>query len=150
MEAISVRAENSAIIAQQCPFVYVAQVLGTHWRPAVLYKIAHGVSTYNALRAALRPITDKTLAAELIALCQHNLIERIPLETKPTIVRAQYVTTDRGRSLIPILNAMERWAESDQGRCESAIKPFKQKRRLSAPADIRPVALEAAIAGPLA
>ncbi len=112
MQTVSVRAENAARLADECPFVYVTQILGTQWRPAVLYTIGSGVTTYNALRAALPPITDKTLANELVALVEHGLVVRIALREKP--LRSRYELTERGRSLLPVLAAMKAWTAADR------------------------------------
>ncbi len=82
------------------------------WRPAVLYMVGSGVTTYNALRAALPPITDKTLASELVALVEHGLVVRIALREKP--LRSRYELTERGLSLLPVLAAMKAWTAADR------------------------------------
>lgn len=97
---VSVRAENADTLADVCPFVYVARLLGTHWRPAILYEIANGSVTYNALRARLAPITDKMLVIR-------NELGRSPR-------RSYYSLTDRGTSLLPVLAVMQRWARQDR------------------------------------
>lgn len=109
---VSVRAENAETLAEACPFVYVARLLGTHWRPSILYKIASGVVTYNALRLSLTPITDKMLATELRTLVETGLVAREELGRNPR--RSRYRATPRGASLLPVLAAMEGWAERDR------------------------------------
>lgn len=112
MEVVSVRAENAAAIAAECPFVYLVRLLGNHWRPTVLYRIASGVATYNALKNELTPITDKMLATDLRALIEHELIVRHQFSSSPR--RSHYELTRRRLSLIPLLHVVQAWADDDK------------------------------------
>lgn len=108
----SVRSENAAMLAEECPFVRFASLLGTHWRPALIWKIGHGTQTYNALRRSLTGITDKMLSTELIALTRDGLVAKIELSAMPR--RSRYVLTARGASIVPVLEGMQCWATADR------------------------------------
>lgn len=110
MQFRSARAENAAAIADRCPFVFVSQMLGTHWRPTILWEIAHGTLTYNALRRAVPDISDKMLASDLLELSRRGLVNRHVFSSKPR--RSAYEVTPRGLALVNVLRDMNAWADA--------------------------------------
>jgi DNA-binding HxlR family transcriptional regulator len=66
-------------------------------------------SRFSELHSVLG-ITSPMLAARSKKLVRHGVIERIPDRTAPK--RHEYVLTQKGRDLYPVVMAMVRWADT--------------------------------------
>lgn len=87
-------------------------VLAGRWRPMVIYWLLQGPMRFNELQRRLGAITHRTLSKTLKEMNADGLVSRRDFGEIPP--RVEYSLTSRGRSLEPVLVAMERWA-SEQG-----------------------------------
>ena len=79
----------------------------------VLYTLAtFEVVRFNELQRFIGMISYKTLSATLKELEQDQLIIRTEYPQVPP--KVEYRLSDRGRSLIPLLNQMCEWGEEHQ------------------------------------
>ncbi len=92
-------------------FNYTMSLIQGKYKLSVLYALAgFGVVRFNELQRYLKTATFKTLSTTLKALEADGLVHR---EEYPQIPpRVEYSLTDRGRSLIPILDQMCEWGEA--------------------------------------
>src|SRR4051794_19985827 len=85
------------------------EFLGKRWSGVVLGSLIHGPAGYRELSRAIDGISDSVLADRLSALTAAGLVSRTVDEGPPLSVA--YALTERGRALIPALEALGRWAE---------------------------------------
>ena len=89
---------------------YTLAVMGGKWKPLILCILhKNGQVRYNELRRKTGRITYKTLSEQLKELEADGLILRTEYPEIPP--RVEYSLTEKGRSLMPILEAMCRWAK---------------------------------------
>jgi DNA-binding HxlR family transcriptional regulator len=79
----------------------------------LLWKLANGVSRYGEMRRSIPDITDKVLIYELRNMWSLGLIVKEVTRTKP-VKETRYCLTERGWSLIPLLQHMQEWDKADQ------------------------------------
>lgn len=99
-----------------CGIARTLDVVGDPWTPLVLREAFYGVRRFEDLQAGLG-IARSTLSDRLALLVEHGLLERVPYASDP--VRHEYVLTDQGRDLQPVLLALlefgNRWLADDAG-----------------------------------
>jgi DNA-binding HxlR family transcriptional regulator len=93
-----------------CPFEYALEVLSGKWKGLVIFYLGRrGTLRYSELRRELGGITQKMLTQTLRSLEAQGLIHR---EVYPVIPpKVEYSLTPKGQSLLPILDALQRWGE---------------------------------------
>ena len=93
-----------------CPVTPVIQMLQGKWKLQIIYELCiQSPMRFGQLRKMLEPITNTMLTNALKELEADGLIHR---EEYPQIPpKVEYSLTERGRSLIPILDLMCEWGE---------------------------------------
>ena len=81
-------------------------LLGDEWTLLVVQQALLGATRYGDFRARL-PISNSVLTARLRSLTGEGLLERRAYQSNPP--RSEYVITERGRSLWPVLVSIWEW-----------------------------------------
>lgn len=93
----------------RCPLEYGMQLFGGKWKSRIICVLADMQTLrYSDLRDEMINITDAVLSAALKELTKDGLIERIYHDEIPP--RVEYSLTDKGRSVVPILQTICRWS----------------------------------------
>ena len=93
----------------RCPLEYGLEVIGGKWKSRIICVLADlGTLRYSALRRELGNITDAVLATTLKELIANGIVERRSYNEIPP--RVEYCLSERGRSVVPILQSICRWA----------------------------------------
>ena len=114
--------DGENIYGTECPILYAMKIIGQKWKLPVLWYISDSEKQtlrYKELERKVVGITATMLTKCLRELEADKLIRRKQYETIPPTV--EYSLTDRGRSLIPALESVYRWAE-EQMRTKTAKK----------------------------
>lgn len=92
-----------------CPIRNVLSRIGDKWSMLVLYTLEqHGVMRFNGLKLYIPDISKKMLSTVLKVLEADGLVSRkVYAEVPP---RVEYSLTERGMTLIPLLNNLIEWA----------------------------------------
>ena len=94
----------------QCSMYYTLSMLEGKWKWIILWEIYIAeVIRYNKLKDTLQPIAHKTLSHQLKELESSELIHREQYNQIPP--KVEYTLTEKGKTLIPILNLMYQWGE---------------------------------------
>jgi DNA-binding HxlR family transcriptional regulator len=101
-----------------CPAEITLDFISGKWRPMVIFWLLEGPMRFNELQRRLDPITHRTLSKTLKEMEAGGLVERKDYGEIPP--RVDYSLSDRGRSLKPVLEAMEKWARGQSERPEIA------------------------------
>lgn len=93
----------------RCPIEHGLDLLGGKWKSRIICVLAaKEILRYSELRTEIANISDTVLAAALKELLAANMIRRKPYDEIPP--RVEYSLTDRGRSAVPLLQAIALWA----------------------------------------
>jgi DNA-binding HxlR family transcriptional regulator/peroxiredoxin len=95
-------------VDEACGIAQAAAVLGDWWNLLVLREVARGHRRFDELTAELG-ISRKVLTQRLNHLVEHGVVTRQPYQRGP--VRHDYLLTERGRALLPVLVSMQDWAD---------------------------------------
>jgi DNA-binding HxlR family transcriptional regulator len=97
-----------------CPTEITLEVISGRWKVMVIYYLLQGERRFNQLQRDLGGITHRTLAKQLKEMEADGLVERRDHGEIPP--RVDYRLTPLGRSLQPVLLAMQDWAQQHGGR----------------------------------
>lgn len=93
---------------EACGIAQAAMVLGDWWNVLVLREIARGHVRFDALAAGIG-LSRKVLTERLGRLVAHGVLQRSLYQRRP--VRYEYLLTDAGSALLPLLVAMQDWGD---------------------------------------
>ncbi|GAA2784122.1 winged helix-turn-helix transcriptional regulator [Kitasatospora sp. CM 4170] len=91
-----------------CAIAQSAAVIGDWWSILIVRETARGRLRFDELQQELS-ISRKVLTERLGHLTEAGVLERVPYQSGP--VRYEYRLTDSGRALLPVLVAMQDWAD---------------------------------------
>ena len=97
------------------PFGYTLSMIGGKWRLVILYWLVECEAIrFNELQRKIGTITYKTLSMELKGLEADGLIIRKEYPQIPP--RVEYSLSDKGRSLLHIMERMCQWGTENSGK----------------------------------
>ncbi|UFU06679.1 winged helix-turn-helix transcriptional regulator [Ruania halotolerans] len=94
---------------QQCGVNVVFDLIGSKWKPTILWRLAEGDRRFAELRRAIGGISEKVLADQLRELARDGLITRTAGEGFP--LRVDYRLTDQGVELNELLDPLAAWGD---------------------------------------
>lgn len=93
----------------RCPLEYGLEIFGGKWKSRIICVLAAKETLrYSELRKEMGNITDAVLAAALKELIAAQIVNRTSYDEIPP--RVEYSLTEKGRSVVPILQSICRWA----------------------------------------
>jgi len=108
------RDADAAAALLRCPVARSLQVIGERWAILVLRDLfLHGPRKFQDFERSLAGISPNTLSARLKTLEDHGVVERRFYAEHPP--RAEYLLTEKGRELRPVLRALKEWGEKHTG-----------------------------------
>lgn len=93
-----------------CPVETTLRVIGGRWKVLVIHHLLDGVKRFNELHRLLGGISPRTLTKQLREMERDGVVHRTAHPEIPP--RVEYSLTPLGRSLAPVLQAMDAWGES--------------------------------------
>ncbi len=99
--------ENEQLEEANCPVTATISIIGGKWKPPILNRLVEGVKRFGELQRLVPHITKKMLTQQLRELEQDGIIERKVYHQVPS--KVEYSLTEYGKSLKPVLRAMEVW-----------------------------------------
>jgi DNA-binding HxlR family transcriptional regulator len=92
----------------RCPIARSLEVVGERWTIRIVRELVRlGPRKFQDFQQALPGISSNTLSARLKRLEDAGVVERRFYEQHPP--RAEYLLTERGEELGPVLNALSAW-----------------------------------------
>lgn len=110
-----------------CPIAATLDIVGDRWTLVILRDLFVGKKRYSDFLASPERITTNILANRLDLIEKAGLATRKAYQDRPK--RYEYELTEKGRDLLPILQAMSRWANKHYP--ETLVPPasFMKARR---------------------
>ena len=93
----------------RCPLEYGLEIIGGKWDSRIICVLNEKKKLrYSELRREMVNITDSVLAGSLKKLMDEDIVAREQFNEIPP--RVEYSLTDKGKSAVPILQSICRWA----------------------------------------
>lgn len=101
---------NKEFLHRACKLNEGLDLISGRWKAIILIYISENTNRFSLLKLALSDkISDQTLGRQLKELEKTNLIGKTFIPGFPA--RVDYHLTTTGKALLPILNALDQWAE---------------------------------------
>ncbi|HWE90707.1 MAG TPA: helix-turn-helix domain-containing protein [Pseudonocardiaceae bacterium] len=94
---------------RECPLSTALGYVGEWWTLLILHDCFDGYSRFDQFQENMK-ISTSMLASRLKTLIANGLLDKRPYQNKP--VRYEYVLTDLGRSLRPVVVALAAWGNA--------------------------------------
>jgi DNA-binding HxlR family transcriptional regulator len=94
---------------RECPLTTTIEHVGEWWTLLLLHDAFDGYTRFDQFQENLH-ISSSMLTSRLKSLVADGILERRPYQTNP--VRHEYVLTELGRSLRPVVVAMAAWGNA--------------------------------------
>ena len=99
---------------RNCPVARTLEIIGERWTILILRDLLlDGPRRFHDFEGSLPGIGPNTLSARLKTLEQAGIIARRFYEEHPP--RAEYLLTEKGRALGPVLRALRDWGQKHTG-----------------------------------
>ncbi len=92
-----------------CSVEATLSVIGGKWKPLILHELLHGERRFGELGRAIPCASQQMLTQQLRELEMHGIVHRQVYAQIPP--KVEYSLTDYGRTLRPVLMAMQEWGE---------------------------------------
>ena len=96
-----------------CPVKATSNVLAGKWKVLIVWHLSFGSKRFADLRRVVPGVSEKVLTTQLRQLEMDGVIRRIDARSSPP--RVDYLLTDAGRELIPLMQAMCDWGSKHFG-----------------------------------
>ena len=94
----------------ECPVATTVQLIGNKWKLLIIRNLTAKTYRFNELKYSLEGISQKVLTENLRALEDDGIVMRTAYPEIPP--RVEYSLTDLGKTISPIMKAMELWGNS--------------------------------------
>lgn len=98
-------------LINDCPVQHTLQFIGGKWRIGILWNLKDEKKRFGLLKREVIGISEKMLIQELKHLQSMMIINRIAYPEIPP--RVEYELTERGKTLIPIIQKIVDWGFGD-------------------------------------
>jgi len=96
---------RTSLAEMPCPVARTLDVVGEWWTLLIVRDALLGARRFEDFRAT--GIADNILSARLRRLVDEGILERLRYQERPD--RHEYVLTDKGRALGPVVHALREW-----------------------------------------
>ena len=103
MAEIELRSERSG-----CPIASTLDLVGDKWSLVIVRDMVTGKKRFGEFMASPEGIKTNILTSRLRRMEETGLVEKRAYQANPP--RFEYILTDRGEALLPVLQEMCRWA----------------------------------------
>nr|WP_236970230.1 helix-turn-helix domain-containing protein [Membranihabitans marinus] len=94
-----------------CPLNYTMNLIGTKWKPLILFHLLEGDLRSGILQKKIPEISNKMFTQTVRDLEKDGLISRTVFPVVPP--KVEYGLTSRGKSLEDILRSLDKWGAED-------------------------------------
>lgn len=92
-----------------CPVETTLTLISDKWKVLILRDLLPGTKRFGELKRSVGNVSQKVLTAQLRQMEDSGLLVRTVYPEVPP--RVEYTLTELGRSLKPVLDAMQDWGE---------------------------------------
>lgn len=104
-----------------CPVELTVAVVGGAWKATAVKHLADGPVRFNELARRVGTVTPRVLTRQLRELETDGVVHR---EVYPEVPpRVEYSLTDLGRTLLPVVEALDAWGTTYEAESAHAASP---------------------------
>lgn len=111
--------ERKIPLTIDCGLHLTREVLNGKWKPALLNAISMDIKRPSEMLRLLPDATRRVLNVQLKELEEHGMVEKKTYPQLPP--KVEYSLTEIGWSLMPIIDAMNLWGDTNRQFLESVI-----------------------------
>ena len=104
---------------------YCMDLIGGKWKPIILFNISKGINRFNKLFNEIEGINRQMLSKQLKELEKSGILERTLFPEIPP--RVEYTLTPLGKSLMTVVQAMNKWGQKQQEEVKVPKKKVTQQ-----------------------
>ena len=93
-----------------CPVETTLTLISDKWKVLIIRDLLPGTKRFGELKRSVGSVSQKVLTAQLRQMEESGLLTRTVYPEVPP--RVEYALTELGRSLKPVLDAMQDWGEA--------------------------------------
>lgn len=93
-----------------CPVETTLTLIGDKWKVLIIRDLLPGTKRFGELKKSIGGVSQKVLTSQLRQMEECGLLTRTVYPEVPP--RVEYALTELGRSLKPVLDAMQDWGEA--------------------------------------
>jgi DNA-binding HxlR family transcriptional regulator len=112
------RTMNPVHESTSCAVAATAEIIGAKWTALLVHDLSEGPRRFSQLEHSCAGISPRTLSERLRALEDEGIVERRSYPESPP--RVEYELTQKGESLLPIIDAMREFGHEWLDRPEPA------------------------------
>jgi DNA-binding HxlR family transcriptional regulator len=106
---------NEEFLYETCELNSALSMISGRWKAQIVYSISKGNNRFTLLKTELPNISDQVLSRQLNELENHAILYKVVLpEFTPT--RVEYHLTQKGRDVVPILEALCNWGKEYENK----------------------------------
>lgn len=114
---------DPAAFNAKCSIARSLEIVGEKWTLLILREALRGTTRFSDFRGSLG-IAKDILAARLTVLVDNGVMAKRPYRDENAREREEYVLTDAGRDLRPVLAALTEWGDAHRGLPEGPTARF--------------------------
>lgn len=104
-----------------CAVSFCMSQIGEKWKPIILFRISKGINRFTKLIKEIDGINKQMLSKQLKELEKSGILERKVFPEIPP--RVEYSLTPFGKSLLPVIQSMNRWGIKHQTK-KKTVEPL--------------------------
>ena len=104
--------EINMIDITQCPITPIQKLISGKWNMVIIYFLSKGTMRFSELQRSLPNVTQAALTKQLRMLEEYGLVYREIYKQVPP--KVEYSLTEKGVGFLPVLKALETWADEHQ------------------------------------
>jgi DNA-binding HxlR family transcriptional regulator len=120
------------MVDDSCPVCATADIICGKWTILVIRDLAESRSRFCELERSLAGISPRTLSVRLRGLEEQGIVARHTFPEVPP--RVEYSLTDKGRALVPLIDAMRSDGSEWLGVSENECRPAATQQPATAAA----------------
>lgn len=95
-------------------------VMGAKWKPCIIDSLRETAKRPSELHREIGDAIPRVLDQQLRELEEHGIVRKKVYNEVP--LRSEYSLTDMGRSLLPLIDALDDWGEEHRAWYEEKLK----------------------------
>ena len=115
--------KNKDFNPNNCGVTHFLNRIGGKWKVLVIYAINNRVNRFSSMQKLIPDISKQMLVNQLRELEEDKIIDRIIYAEIPP--RVEYTITALGKSLVPLIDKLEKWAKVNMSAIEKSRKSFE-------------------------
>jgi DNA-binding HxlR family transcriptional regulator len=105
--------------AGNCPVRLTNNVIGGKWKPVIFNLIVHDVNRFGEIVRLVEGLSKKVLTTQLREMEADGILERRVYDQR--LKKVEYSLTEKGRSFVPVIEAMCAWGLSNDNKKDTEI-----------------------------